>query len=144
MTNDVKKTLITEVQPVDGRGAPASPRPRKAHHDKQFSSSYQPPNRGRHLGSVGRITRTMKDAVIAAADELGQVDPALWPEHVKGDPGQGMKGFFKTLALKELRTFGVIVARLIPTHVTTHKLPRYVSEEQLKAELREAGLPEDL
>jgi hypothetical protein len=89
MTNDVKKTLITEVQPVDGRGAPASPRPRKAHHDKQFSSSYQPPNRGRHLGSVGRITRTMKDAVIAAADELGQVDPALWPEHVKGDPGQG-------------------------------------------------------
>jgi hypothetical protein len=86
----------------------------------------------------------MNDAVIAAADELGQVDPALWPEHVKGDPGQGMKGFFKTLALKELRTFGVIVARLIPTHVTTHKLPRYVSEEQLKAELREAGLPEDL
>jgi hypothetical protein len=47
-----------------------------------------------------------------------------------------MKGFFKALAVKEMRTFGIILARMIPMHVTTNNLPTYLTEEQMRAELR--------
>jgi hypothetical protein len=57
-----------------------------------------------------------------------------------------MKGFFKVLAVKELRTFGIILARMIPAqaHLMTSNVPTYLTEEQMRAELREAGLPEDI
>jgi hypothetical protein len=47
-----------------------------------------------------------------------------------------LKGFFKALAVKEMRTFGIILARMIPMHVTTNNLPTYLTEEQMRAELR--------
>jgi hypothetical protein len=47
-----------------------------------------------------------------------------------------LKGFFKALAVKEMRTFGIILARMIPMHVTTNNLPTYPTEEQMRAELR--------
>jgi hypothetical protein len=51
---------------------------------------------------------------------LGRRDK--WPEHLKGQPGQGMKQF-KVLAVQELRTFAIILARIMPLHVQTSKLP---------------------
>jgi hypothetical protein len=47
-----------------------------------------------------------------------------------------LKGFFKALAVKEMRTFGITLARMIPMHVTTNNLPTYLTEEQIRAELR--------
>jgi hypothetical protein len=51
--------------------------------------------RTRPKGALNWITRTMKDAVVAAAEELGRVDFDKWREHLKGDPENGMKQFFK-------------------------------------------------
>jgi hypothetical protein len=49
------------------------------------------------------------------------------------------------LAVKELKTFAITLARIMPLHVTTSStLPKYVTEEQILARLREAGLPENI
>jgi hypothetical protein len=74
---------------------------------------------GRPKGSLNKITRTMKDAIVAAAEELGHIDFDKWREHLKGDPENGMKQFFKVLAVDEMRTFGIILARIMPLHVRT-------------------------
>src|SRR5271155_4793090 len=41
---------------------------------------------GRPPGLVNKATREMRDAVLAAAEELGAVDFDKWPEQLKGDP----------------------------------------------------------
>jgi hypothetical protein len=85
----------------------------------------------------------MKDAVVAAAEELGQIDRDKWAEEIrKGDPENGMKRYFKILAVEEMRTFGGILARIMPLHIsTTGNRPMYLTEEQLIAEFKEAGIP---
>jgi hypothetical protein len=62
-----------------------------------------------------------------------------------GDPN-GMKGYFKFLAVKHPKSYAIILARIMPLHINTgaKKLPKYLTAEQMRAELREAGLPEDL
>jgi hypothetical protein len=55
-----------------------------------------------------------------------------------------MKQFFKVLALQELRTFAIILARIMPLHVQTSTLPAYLTEEQARAEVRSYGLPENI
>jgi hypothetical protein len=46
----------------------------------------------------------MKDAIVAAAEELGQVDRNMWEEAIRlGDLTNGMKRFFKVMAVEEPR-----------------------------------------
>jgi hypothetical protein len=53
----------------------------------------------------------MKDAAVAAAEELGHYDRDKWTEvAAKGDPN-GMKYFFMVMAIENMRTFGAILAR---------------------------------
>ena len=60
----------------------------------------------------------------------------------------GMKQFYKVLAVRELKTFGLILARMMPefVHRTTTKknVPTLLTEEQVLAELKEAGIPLDV
>jgi hypothetical protein len=60
-----------------------------------FTGNKQPDkNPGRPPGSLNKITRTMKDAAVAAAEELGHHDRDQWTLIAsKGDPN-GMKHFF--------------------------------------------------
>jgi len=104
------------------------------------------PKGGRPPGTLNKLTRTMKDAAVAAADELGQLPLKQWAKQLNvGDPN-GLKGYFKFLAVKHPKSFAVILARIMPLHVTTgaKKLPKYLTEEQMRSELRAVGLPEDL
>ena len=100
----------------------------------------------RTVGSLNKITRTMKDAAVAAAEELGHLPIKQWAKQLDvGDPN-GLKQYFKFLAIKHPKSYAVILARIMPLHVTTpgNKLPKYLTEDQMRAELRKAGLPEDL
>jgi hypothetical protein len=110
-----------------------------------YSKDRQPTrNPGRPAGSRNRITREMQDAVISAAEELGAVDFDKWGDELKGNEN-GLKGYYKALAVKEMRTFGIILARMMPKFVhrtsTEKKKDVILTEEQVLAELREAGLP---
>jgi hypothetical protein len=59
-----------------------------------FSKKQPDKNPGRPPGSLNKITRTMKDAAVAAAEELGHHDRDQWTLIAsKGDPN-GMKHFF--------------------------------------------------
>jgi hypothetical protein len=98
---------------------------------------------GRPPGSLNKITRTMKDAAIAAAFELGQLGFDKWEEEAKKADPDGMKQFFKVLAVKELKTFAITLARIMPLHIqTSSNTPKYVTRDQMIERLREAGLPE--
>jgi hypothetical protein len=111
-----------------------------------YSKDRQPTrNPGRPAGSRNRITREMRDAVIAAAEELGGIDCDKWNDELKGDPENGLKQYCKALAVKEMRTFGIILARMMPkfVHRSTVKkdVPVVLTEEQMLAELKASGLP---
>jgi hypothetical protein len=71
--------------------------------------------RGRPPGSVDEISRALQEAAVAAAEELGRTDLDKWAEEAnKGDPDNGMTGFFKVIAVEEMRTFLLILARMLP------------------------------
>src|SRR5580704_3580642 len=78
------------------------------------------PGPGRPRGSKNKISRTMREALAAAAEELGRTDLDQWDEAVKraADHLDPHKRFFMVAATRDLRTFMAVVARMIPTRVT--------------------------
>ena len=98
---------------------------------------------GRPPGSLNKITRTMKDALIAAAVELGQLPLSQWEAELEKPCSDGMKHFFKVAAVREMKTFLTVVARIMPLHnETSGNTPKYVTRDQMIERLREAGMPE--
>jgi hypothetical protein len=110
-----------------------------------FSEDNPPRGRGRPAGSPNKATRTMKDAAVAAAEELGQVPVSTWHKtQLEGDKNNGMKAYFKFLGVCHPKSFAIILARIMPLHVPTSTLPADLTEEQARAELRTYGLPENI
>jgi hypothetical protein len=69
---------------------------------------------GRPPGSVNKISRQSREAVLAAAEELGPVPFNKWKQEILvRDAPDGIKQFYKALAVN-LRTFGAILARMMP------------------------------
>jgi hypothetical protein len=104
------------------------------------------PGPGRPRGSKNRISRTMRAAVVAAVEKLGATDLDKWDEVVEKaeDDPDPVRRFFMIAAVRDLRTFMAVVARMIPTHVTRAPPKRYKTEEMARAELRAVGIPEDV
>jgi hypothetical protein len=53
----------------------------------------------------------MKDAAIAAAEELGRLPYKKWAASLVGYPDNGVKEYFKFLPVKHPRSFALILAR---------------------------------
>jgi hypothetical protein len=88
---------------------------------------------GRPKGKPNTITTVLKDAIITAAELVG--------EDRKGKGG--LVGYLKGLAKYEPRTFGALLGRVIPLHVVAthdhnHKVLR--SKEEIREELKSRGL----
>ena len=87
----------------------------------------------------------LKDALIAAAVELGQLPLSKWEEELEKPCSDGMKHFFKVAAVREMKTFLTVVARIMPLHIqTSGTTPMYLTRDQMIERLREAGLPESV
>ncbi len=102
------------------------------------------PKTGRQVGSLNKISKTMKEAVLGAVELLGSTDLDKWEEIIKqaeNDPDP-YRRFFTIAAVRDLKIFMAVVERMIPTHVIHSKKQRYMTVEAAKAELREAGIPE--
>jgi hypothetical protein len=99
---------------------------------------------GRPPGSLNRISKTMKEALIGAVEVLGSTDIDKWEEIIKlaeTDPDP-YRRFFTIAAVRDLKIFMTVVGRLVPHHVIHSKQKRYMTVEAAKAELRAAGIPE--
>jgi hypothetical protein len=99
---------------------------------------------GRPPGSLNRISKTMKEALIGAVEVLGSTDLDKWEEIIKlaeTDPDP-YRRFFTIAAVRDLKIFMAVIGRIIPTHVIHSKKQRYMTVEAAKAELRAAGIPE--
>ena len=147
MSDDDLKTGFGGIHGVQLQMPPESPS--EFTKDVAAPASRRKAGPGRPPGLVNKLTREMQDAVLAAAEELGRVPYSKWPQEVEVEGVEdGMKQFYKALAVKELKTFGMILARMMPkfVHRTTTKksVPTLLTEEQVLAELKEAGIPLDV
>jgi hypothetical protein len=100
---------------------------------------------GRQVGTPNKISRTMKEAALGAVELLGSTDLSKWEtivELAKNDPDP-YRRFFTIAAVRDLKVFMSVVGRMIPTHVIRSKKQRSMTVEAAKAELREAGIPEE-
>jgi hypothetical protein len=79
----------------------------------QFRADNQPEKRGRPRGSRNKMSRALKEMIIEVAEELGRVDPKDWDKLLCGDD-DGVKGFLKVLAVRELSFFGMLICRALP------------------------------
>ena len=92
----------------------------------------QPGNAGRKAGSPNRVTTVLKDAIILAAEAVG--------EDNRGK--DGLTGYLKRLAKLEPKAFAGLLGRVLPYHITGHMVHQhYETKEQVQDELRERGLP---
>jgi hypothetical protein len=121
------------------------PRPANA---GMFTKDRRPENKGgRPPGALNKLTRSMKDAAVAAAVELGEMPRDQWEEAAKqAHRGEGMKGFFMNMIIEQPKSFMVVIARIMPLHVgsVVGDTSKWATREQSQARLREAGLPENL
>jgi hypothetical protein len=85
---------------------------RGAHKNQHRVDKHPRRGRGRPKGSHNIFTREVKEAIIAAANELGE----------DGRGYDGMKGYLKHLGRTEPKTFGMLIRAVMPTQVTVeHK-----------------------
>jgi hypothetical protein len=88
-------------------------------------------SRGRPPGAKNYWTREVKEAILDAANELGE----------DGHGYDGLKGYMKFLGSTELKTFGMLIRAVMPTQVTVeHKDVKIDTVEDVEKELASIGL----
>jgi hypothetical protein len=85
--------------------------PERSHaaNETTFSADNQPKKRGRPRGSRNKMSPAMKAMIVEVIEELGRVDLEDWDKLPCGD---GPKGHLKFLAVRDLKFFLRLVARL--------------------------------
>jgi hypothetical protein len=77
----------------------------------RFSVENQPARRGRPCASRNRMSPAMKQMIAEVAEELGHVPYKDWD---KLPCGEGVKGFLKSMAIRDLKVFAWLVCRALP------------------------------
>jgi hypothetical protein len=114
-----------------------------------FAANNSANRRGRRKGSPNRMGTLLKDAIIKAAEELGEMEyvrtgrngTSRWNWR-KGKGG--LLGYLKWMGVHEPKAFAVLLGRVIPLHVVgdvdhTHHVLR--DKADIQEELRERGIP---
>ena len=115
--------------------------PREYHFKKGASGNPD----GRVKGSRNKMTRALKDAMILAAEELGDLSGIaredLSQEGVEQGK-QGLVGYLKWLGKMEPRSFADILGKLIPLQVKVDSFAQtvYQSVEELQHDVAQRGL----
>jgi hypothetical protein len=80
----------------------------------QFSAENQPAKRGRPRGSRNKMSPALKQMIAEVAEELGRLDCRDWDKSLRGEK-DGVKRFLKNLAIRELKVFGWLMCRCVPS-----------------------------
>jgi hypothetical protein len=102
--------------------------------------------RGRQPGTRNKITRIMKDALLIAACEVGDVDMYVDTSQVTTEEQRGqLVGYLKWVAINEPKTFCAMLGRLLPMQMTASldvsTTKTYATKQELADEMRRRGLP---
>jgi hypothetical protein len=89
--------------------------------------------RGRPKGSRNALTRAISDAIIVAAEQVGE----------DGKGKGGLVGYLKRVAKKDHRAFCPLLGRALPLQVKVENRTevRYKSADEVRAELEARGIP---
>jgi hypothetical protein len=93
----------------------------------------KPQGSGRKRGTPNRMSGTLKEAIIAAANSVGE--KKLNDKTGKHEPGDGgLTGYLLHLALHNESAFCALLARVLPLHKVEEKPKRtYPTEEEVRA-----------
>ena len=105
-------------------------KPKRGH----LPTAFKPGNPGRAKGSENKIPKLLKDLIMQAGELEGS----------DGEGKDGMLGLLRRLAKEDLRTYAMLLARIIPLQVEARTDMRvdvvYRSVEEVRAELEERGI----
>ena len=95
---------------------------------------------GRPKGSQNKVTATFRDAMLLAAQELGDT------QEVGKDGQGGLLGYLKVCGVLERKTFMLMMARILPLKISAEikQLKEKISLEEAVAELKACGMDEML
>lgn len=103
---------------------------------------------GRAPGQPNKTTRILKDAILLAACEVGDVSMYVDTKKVTTPEQRGqLVGFLKWVAVNEPKAFCAMLGRLIPLQLTgsldlNETGPtKYATREELIEEMKRRGLP---
>jgi len=88
---------------------------------------------GRKKGVPNRLTREIKEAIIAACEQHGS----------DGKGTGGLQGYFEMLAKEERKSMAMLLRAVMPLQVnaTVQPIKTYKTTDEIKAALRERGIP---
>ncbi len=89
---------------------------------------------GRKKGTPNQSTSDIKEAALAAFTELG----------ADGHGKDGLKGYFKRIGRKDVRTAAMLLRAILPMQVNLGKPEEpkiYKTAEEVREELRRRGIP---
>jgi hypothetical protein len=100
------------------------------------------PGRGRPKGSENKMTRILKEAVVVAAELVGN---RLTREPKLALEGSGLVAYLEWAAEHEPKAFLTLLGKVLPLQLHARseffRRERYVTVEEARARLRERGIP---
>lgn len=114
-----------------------------------FAEGNQANTRGRPKGVPNKISTLLKDAIIKAAEEMGEMEykrsgsngSTKWAWRKGKD---GLLGYLRWLAAYEPRAFATLLGKVIPLHVVgemNHMHRQFRGKDDILQELQERGIP---
>lgn len=76
--------------------------------DEKQRRNKPPKSPGRPKGSPNKTTQTLKDAILLAAEEVGN----------DGQGQDGLKGYLKRVATEDVKAFAGLLGKVLPMQVT--------------------------
>jgi hypothetical protein len=100
---------------------------------------------GRPKGVPNKLTTLLKDAIVKAAEELGEMQPVGRNGHRVWKRGKGgLLGYLTWLGANEPRAFATLLGKVIPLHVIgelNHNHREFRTKDQVLEELQNRGIP---
>lgn len=100
---------------------------------------------GRKKGVPNKVGKLLKDAIILAAEEMGDMEVGYRynkKTHIWKKGKGGLLGYLKWMARNEPRSFATLLSRVIPLHMVAEHdhNHRFESQEELLERLHQLGI----
>jgi hypothetical protein len=127
-----------------------------------FKPGERPPNSGRRRGTPNITTQILKDAILLAGEQIGELTPRRKTPRRRGeddgltdveyeitqrwdwDGYDGLVGYLRWAAVYYPKSYIALLARVLPLQIKFDGKPaarRYLTPEEIHREIKARGLP---